>query len=398
MNIDRRNFFKGTLSAVAGLSLSRTSVRDIASGMTTQSTASSNEEKLKIKRYRPLGSTGINVSDVLCGPGGAFFGNIIKYSRELGINIFDTAESYMKGRFEELLGEALKERRDKATIITKLLLSRPADADRKSIIERAEKSLQRLKTDYIDIYFIHAFNNPSLLKNEEVLSAFDTLKKSGKIRFKGYSFHSSMADMLKATLENEFAEVIMLTYNHMEGPATDELIEKVRRKGIGIIAMKTLAGSMQNNLKGFINEKTSYPQACFKWIMSNPNIDCAAVSLNSFAHVEEYVAASGETINRKDIAMLKRYEQLADNKYCRVGCNACEAACPYGVAISDVMRFEMYYKDYGREKMAIENYKELHASKRPNPCASCSGKCISACPHGLDVRSRLIETRNILSA
>jgi predicted aldo/keto reductase-like oxidoreductase len=397
MNIDRRNFFKGTLSAVAGLSLSRTSARDIASGMTAQSTASSNEEKLKIKRYRPLGSTGINVSDVLCGPGGAFFGNIVKYSSELGINIFDTAESYMKGRSEELLGEALKGRRDKATIVTKLLISRPADADRKSIIDRAEKSLQRLKTDYIDVYFIHAFNNPSLLKNEEVLSAFDALKKSGKIRFKGYSFHSSMSDTLQTTLDNDFAEVILFTYNHMEGPAIDGLIEKVRRKGIGIIAMKTLAGSMQNNLKGFINEKTSYPQACFKWIMSNPNIDCAAVSLNSFAHVEEYVAASGETINRKDMAMLKRYGQLAGDKYCRVGCNTCEMACPYGVAISDVMRFEMYYKDYGMEKMAMENYRVLESSKRPDPCSSCSGKCISACPFGLNIRARLMNTCNMLT-
>jgi predicted aldo/keto reductase-like oxidoreductase len=118
--------------------------------------------------------------------------------------------------------------------------------------------------------------------------------------------------------------------------------------------------------------------------------------MRSFSHVEEYVSASGRALKREDLALLKEYSRQVDNTYCRVTCKKCEPSCPHHVAISDVMRFEMYFENYGHEKTAIENYALLDDARKPKNCVNCSGHCNSACPFGIKVRDRLIHADEIL--
>lgn len=159
--------------------------------------------------YRQLGRSGLKVPVLSYGTGtfggsGEFFGKwgdsdivdatrLVNICLEHGLNFFDTADIYSKGMSEEILGAALKGRRDQALIATKATFSMgdgPNDkgSSRYHLIRAAEASLRRLGTDHIDVYFMHGFD--ALTPVEEMLSALDHLVQSGKVRYIGASNYS----------------------------------------------------------------------------------------------------------------------------------------------------------------------------------------------------------------
>jgi predicted aldo/keto reductase-like oxidoreductase len=78
------------------------------------------------------------------------------------------------------------------------------------------------------------------------------------------------------------------------------------------------------------------------------------------------------------------------HRYCRF-CTTCEAACPHGVAVAEIMRYEMYFSCYGREREATRLYRQLPQSATAATCAGCRGPCNAACPFGREVRAGLLE-------
>lgn len=105
----------------------------------------------------------------------------LKLGLDLGMTLIDTAEMYGKGRAEEIVGEAIKGRRDKVFLVSKVL---PEHASRESTVKRCEWSLQRLRTDWIDLYLLH-WRGPHPLS--ETFEAFERLVEAGKIRHYGVS-------------------------------------------------------------------------------------------------------------------------------------------------------------------------------------------------------------------
>jgi len=182
-NVSRRNFFKALTFGVLGLSLTKNVKPSLKDTGATQSGAS----PIKIQKYNTLGKTGIKVPDVSCGAISFFEPNVLRYAYELGVTYFDTAEGYMRTKSETFIGQALKEVRDK-----------------------------RMQTDYVDIAMIHQANDLALLENEEIQAAYSQMKKEGKIRFTGFSTHNPTLTM-KQALDNDFSQVILFIYNHMEG-------------------------------------------------------------------------------------------------------------------------------------------------------------------------------------
>ncbi len=387
----RRNFITTFTSGFFGMGLTKT--------MRADSTKLNNRvetEDIKIKKYNILGKTGLKVSDVSCGAISFFEPNVMRYAFDLGVNYFDTAEGYMNTNSERYIGQALSGIRDKVIITTKHGYSSRTKITRQNIINRMENSLKRMKTDYVDIALVHGINDLKLLYNEELLSAYSQLKKDGKIRFTGFSTHNAPVT-LKQALDSDFTQVVLVVYSHMQSEI-EPLLEQVKKKGIGVIAMKIFAGGKHGNLKSFIGRETSYPQAAIRWVLSNPNIDTCITTMSSYSHVEEYVAASGLSLDRADMNVLVKYQHLVDDQYCRVGCEECLNACPNNVPINDVLRYSMYFEDYKMEKEAIRYYAEIDDQIKPYSCVSCNGVCSDACPYGLKVRENLIRANEILSA
>ena len=156
--------------------------------------------------YRNLGRSGLKVPVFSFGAGtfggsGPLFSNwgqsdaaearrLVDICLEAGVNLFDTADVYSNGASEEVLGQAIKGRRDVVLISTKTSLPMgdgPNDAgsSRFRLIRAVEDALRRLQTDYIDILQLHAFDACTPI--EEVLSTLDTLVRSGKVRYTGVS-------------------------------------------------------------------------------------------------------------------------------------------------------------------------------------------------------------------
>jgi predicted aldo/keto reductase-like oxidoreductase len=365
-------------------------------------TGSSDEEtkEYQIVKYNELGKTGLKVSDISFGAAGVFSEDVIRYAFDLGVNLFDTAESYQKGKSEEIVGQGLKGVRNKAYIVTKYNLHRHSPKKISAVTERVEKSLKRLQTDYIDIFYpYHGLNNPAQIKNDIVIEATEKLKKEGKIRFTGLSTHNAK-DVLAECIKPEyssFIQVVLFIYNHIDGKPIEHAVKQLRNSGIGTIAMKSQAGGKQGNIKSFVNKKQTYEVAALKWVLGNPSIHTTVISMQTFSHVEAYIKASGQKLKRDDLMVLNEYRKKVDKIYCRLECDTCEASCPGNVAISDIMRFAMYFEDYMQEQRAIEAYQQLGNSQRPLLCHKCSGFCNQACPYRLGVKEKLISINNILS-
>ncbi len=351
----------------------------------------------QVRSYRPLGATGLQVSDLGCGAIGLLNADVLRYAYDRGVNHFDTAEGYLNTNSEKYLGQALKDVRTKVIITTKHQIRSQADLDRATLVRRVEASLKRLQSDYLDIAMIHAVDQPEKLDSPELLEGYAQLKREGKVRFVGFSTHAP-AVMLKAALANPLWQVVLLTYNHMEGAKAEDAVREARAKGLGLIAMKAFAGGLQGNLRSLAGDRMKYSHAAIRWVLGNPSIDSCLVSLSTFSHVDDYLAVSGTKLDRPDLKVLARYQREAGPLYCRVSCRECLGACPRGVPVNEILRYAMYYESYGRERSAMELYSALDPSLRASACGSCDGPCQGACPYGLAVRERLVRSHEILLA
>ena len=182
--VDRRSFLR--LGAVTGLAAG-IPINAAADG--GPSSASLLVSTQGVKNYVRLGRTEFKVSDISFGSFPLRYGeeHVVHHAIDQGINYFDTAESYGEGTSETVMGRALKGKRDKVYVATKIGAgSRDSAA---SMMQRLDESLSRLQTDYVDIFFNHAVNDISRLKNEQWSKFADKARSQGKVRFFGMSGH-----------------------------------------------------------------------------------------------------------------------------------------------------------------------------------------------------------------
>lgn len=353
------------------------------------------EDEIGIRKYNVLGKTGLEVSDISLG--GAREAGVLHYALDRGINLYDTAEQYFQGQHETDIGKAFKSVREKVIVITKHLHGFSNKISKKDVIDRFDASLQRMGFEYVDIAMLHHLADPKVLENEELLDAYAELRKAGKFRFFGFSTHDPDV-VCDAAIESGLFSVMLLIYNSVQYPQRSEMMKKAAENGIGILAMKTMAGRQQDRIKELVNERTTFSQAAIKWALTDKAVSSVLITMRTFEHIEEYLRASGKALTAKDEEVLKKYAAAVDREYCRIGCTACLNGCTGAVAIPDIMRFGMYYENYGEEKKAMLEYASLAEALRADTCRGCAGECESACPHGLSIRERLMRYDGLLRA
>lgn len=327
---------------------------------------------------------------------------------DMGINYFDTAPDY--GRSEDTIGRAMRRlQRDKVIIASKFCdpFSYPshldASASKKDYIRTVEGSLKRLKTDYLDLCFVHAMGEMSANFKEEkdrllspdMLEAAQQLKKEGKIRFLAVSSHGpdNMERLMFEAVNSGHYDVIMPAFNFMKFPKVPEVIKAAKAKGMGVIAMKTLAGARDLPLE---TGGADFAHAAFKWVLKHAEVDGLVVTMKTDSMMSHYVKASGQAYTQADQQALEAYAAAHGQTYCRTGCNECGPSCPQGVPIAKVLRHQMYFADYGDEKKALKEYGALPTNAAA--CADCAQPgCAGACPYGLDIPGLLQEAHEDLS-
>jgi len=301
-SISRRQFSSGLAAGAAGLLLGcNTEENEAASTVSGQAQPATDA---KIQRQNTLGDTGITVSDIIFGAGVVHEPGLVRYAFDLGVNVFDTAAAYGSGISEETISQGLRGIRDRVHIITKQRADNPRRITRRRIEQTLEESLRKLGTDYVDGLFIHSMDSMEALNNDEIVESFVRFKQEGKVLFTGFSTHNERVTLAGClgTRYEEFVDAVMFRYNHLESRAIEPLIARVRERGIGTIAMKTLAGGNHAGLGRYVREGLTYSQAAIAWVLANKNIDCAVMSMDTFALIQEYVGASGVEVQRPDLS------------------------------------------------------------------------------------------------
>ncbi len=357
----------------------------------------------RVSEYRRLGRTGFRVSDISLGSGSSTGGRqtpaVAREAIERGINYFDTAPDYSGADSEKRLGEAMKSVRDQMFVATKFCVPTghlgPGSSVRE-FMEAVDGSLRRLQTDWVDLVHVHSCDSIERLMDENTHEAFDRLKQQGKVRFLGVSTHTPNLEAVANTaIDSDRFDVMMLAYHFGAWPTLGQIIDRAAARDIGVVAMKTLRGSHHRGLLWSRDERDSFTQASFKWVLSNPSVACLVISLWESAQLDEFLYASGKRPEPPDLAVLERYEELTADTQCRPHCGACLGACPEGLPIDDVLRHRMYFDGFGAEKEAMRLYAQLET--KADVCTGCSAPCANACPYGIPIAERTRETHDLLT-
>lgn len=206
--------------------------------------------------YRRLGAAGLKVSEICLGT--MTFGNgadeaesrrMVDAAFTAGVNFFDTANAYVGGVSETMLGKALKGRRSDAVVASKVfnpMGGRPNDSgmSRLHIVQAVEDSLRRLQTDYLDLYYIHHVDHQTPL--DEMLRAFDDLVRHGKVLYTGCSNYEAWRLMKALSISDlrgwtRFA-AYQPQYSLVVRDIDEEIVPACQTEGLGVVAWSPLAG------------------------------------------------------------------------------------------------------------------------------------------------------------
>jgi uncharacterized protein len=203
---------------------------------------------------RPLGRTGLEVSAL--GIGGYHLGSansdaeatqIVNEALDAGVNFFDNAWEYHQGLSEERLGRALKGKRDRAVVMTKVCTH---GRDKNIAMRQLEESLTRLQTDHLDVWQVHEViyeNDPDLIfAPNGAAEALLEAKRQGKVRFVGFTGHKDPSIHLKMLSHDFPFDTVQMPLNCLDATFRSfesNVLPEVNRRGIAALGMKSLGGS-----------------------------------------------------------------------------------------------------------------------------------------------------------
>jgi predicted aldo/keto reductase-like oxidoreductase len=386
-------------------------------------------------QYRKMGSLGWDVSALGFGamrlPSRRFSlmgadleesKRIIRYGIDRGINYVDTAWFYHLGESERHLGEILKDGyREKVKLVTKLpmpLVRRTQDFDR-----FLEQQMERLQTDFIDIYLFHSMNAGVFekVKRLNMLDKMEEAQRQGKIGHIGFSFHDTLP-VFKEIIDHYDWDMTQIQYNYMDTAtqATTDGMEYAHSKGIAVVIMEPVkGGTLANPPAEAVEVMNSSPVKrtpvdwALQFLWNKPEV---ATVLSGMSNMQQ-VVENCDSADRSGINSLNEYENQVIIKLAEifrskilVPCTTCEYCmpCPDGVNIPQnfaILNDFSLATDRIRRFRTRRSYKRLASSEKDldkeNPngnasiCTDC-GVCVEKCPQHIDIPNDLIKVHQVL--
>ncbi len=318
---------------------------------------------------------------------------LLNKALDRGINFVDTADCYSDS--EEKIGLALKERRKEFYLSTKI-----DERDGLGVRRKLERCLRRLRTDWIDLVLFHDVRGSEYdrIFDSGGLETLEKARKEGKILKIGISIHNSLPMMRKA-IESGVFSALMVAYSAFdEDRLAADLLPMAHNRGVGLIAMKPLAGGrlaerpLSHKNKKFIQGE-SLAQVSLRYVLSNLNITCAIPGMMKPYELNEnlQVGRQPRKLTIEEIKALMGCVGEAGKGFCR-NCGYC-LPCPEGIPIPDIFRFESYYDRYNLREWAREQYRSLVV--KADACSGCE-QCLDLCPYGVTIPKRLQIAHGIL--
>ena len=385
----RRDFLAAGVSA--GLLAPLASATPVVGALRPAPGDSPSVSEVKLS-YRTLGHTGLRVTTVGFGCMITSDPSVIERAVDLGINYFDTARSYQHGNNERMVGAALGAKRKQVVLSTKTHAP-----DKAGMMQHLEQSLRELNTDYIDIWYLHGRSSPADISDEHI-EVQQSAKQQGKIRFAGISTHSGQPQLIPWMLEKKAFDVVLAAYNFTMDPAMNQAVETAAKGGLGVVAMKVMAGGTRSHKPGDpIASKLAQPGAmlaALKWVVKNPNVSTTIPSITDMDQLDENLKAMDHAYTSADAAILTAHLEQIRPYYCSM-CGACDGTCQKGLPVADVLRCLTYSDGYGQFALGRERYLEL-AQSTAIRCTDCAD-CTVNCPHGVHVASRMARAQEIFA-
>lgn len=286
-------------------------------------------------QYKKLGKTALEISRI--GYGCMSLKSEEKENIQLlhaaldkGINYFDTADIYDKGANETVIGKAFKEKRDKVILATKVGNVWKSDGSgldwnptKAHIIASVEGSLQRLQTDYIDLYQLHGGTIEDNI--DETIEAFEQLVAQGKIRYYGIS--SIRPNVIREYVAKSHFDSLMVQYSLLDRRPENEVLQLMQEHNIGVVARGSLASGLLVNKPGKeylgtsaddvqkvqraiqkkIIDKRDATAIALQYVWKNPAVTSAIVGIRTSSQLDDAIAAlDAPLLSEKD------YKELQD--------------------------------------------------------------------------------------
>ncbi|WZO96443.1 aldo/keto reductase [Isosphaeraceae bacterium EP7] len=361
-------------------------------------------QKKKVLPTRVLGKTGVEVTLLNHGTVGepAGLNRLLRAAYNEGVRYFDTAEGYKNS--ERVIGDwltAMPEVRKSIFLATKSHVKTQSD-----MLKKLDERLAALKTDYIDLLFFHGLetNQTDWPKSKELKEAAEALKKTGKVKFVGFSTHDRMiAEQIQNAADGGFIDVIMLKYTPWldKNAPLNKALDACHARNIGLVSMKQLAGQTEFTAERVpsIKAKGLTPaQGLLQAIWSDERFSASCVTLRNVEQVAENADAARrfEPLKQAEIDEL-RDAVLASNPTMCPGCDGrCSVAGGTKARLGDLARFYTYHESHGMRGVARESYAELPAEERDWKGADLVA-AREACHHKIDFSSMLPEVDRLLS-
>jgi predicted aldo/keto reductase-like oxidoreductase len=389
-SLNRRDFFKKAAAGLGGYVM-----------LSKDTGKSESDEKPQQRKmvYRTLGKTGISLPVISMGVMNSDNPNLVKAALDNGITHLDTAWYYQRGRNETMIGSVVKNYpRDSYIIATKIFEQArdrqtgtfTTNATAKGFLEKFDESLNRLKLDYVDILYMHMPDTPQMALYKPFLKAMEKIKKEGRTRFVGVSTHWNEPAIIETAVASQFYDVVLTSYNFKQHhrKQVEDAIAKAAEAGLGIVAMKTLAG-------GYLDEsktKPVDPKAALRFVLKNENVHTVIAGFTTFEQMEVDLSVMEDLIfTEKDEKSLELGYNSSGGVYCQ-GCQTCIRQCPKHLPIPDLMRAHMYAYAYKNYEKARDLVTSLNVT--PEQCRDCA-ICTVKCPMGFNVRQKFSEVASL---
>ncbi len=357
---------------------------------------------------------------------------MVDYAIAHGVNYFDTAPPYCKGKSEEATARALlRHPRDKYFIATKLSNFVPSTWSREASLQIYRNSLRLFVTDHIDYLLLHGVGMGNGMPDYEkrfldngVLDFLLEERERGHVRNLGFSYHGDIAvfDRLLAEHDKYHWDFVQIQLNYLDwkyagrikafNSSASYLYGELDKRGIPVVVMEPLLGgrlsNVPNNIAAMLKQaapEDSIASWAFRYAGSFPRVLTVLSGMSRFEHLEENIRTYSplQPLSDREMALL---EKVADRmiRYDTIPCNACDYCmpCPYGIDIPGCI---LHYNKCLNEDLILKsvrdkNYREARRAylvgydrsvprlRQASHCTGC-GQCVPHCPQRIDIPAQL---------
>jgi predicted aldo/keto reductase-like oxidoreductase len=352
---------------------------------------------------RVLGKTGVEVTILNEGtwraPGS--LDRLLRHAYSRGVRYFDTAASYgTEDRFKRWFA-AMPEVRKEIFLATKDHVEEPRE-----MLRRLDHRLAALGTDYIDLLFFHALGSGQVdwPRSKAMKDAAEALKKTGKVRFVGFSTHDAKRpEQLQAAAEGGFIDVIMLQFTPWldKSSPLSRALDACHARNIGLVSMKQMAGHVlkQVHVKSpvLMERGLNAHQGLLTAIWSDERISATCVAMTNTNQINQNSDAARrfEPLKQAEIDQLRDAVLAAGPMMCADCDGRCGLAAGTSARLGDLTRFLTYHEHHGLRRQAREGYADLSRAERDWRDADLDA-AREACPNKLNFAQLLPEADRLL--